>query len=94
LLPSAFEGLGVVLIEAQCAGLPCLASQGTIPTEACILPNFTYVSLKETSQFWAEKALESLANEQLKDRTLGLKAVQAAGRDIKTTAKVYEGLFL
>lgn len=32
-LPSNFEGLGIVLIEAQAAGLPCLASD-VIPIEA------------------------------------------------------------
>lgn len=32
-LPSNFEGLGIVLIEAQAAGLPCLASD-VIPNEA------------------------------------------------------------
>ena len=33
--PSLYEGLGVVLIEAQASGLPCIISKN-IPNEACI----------------------------------------------------------
>ena len=33
LFPSLYEGLGIVLIEAQAAGIPCLISN-TIPLEA------------------------------------------------------------
>ena len=41
-LPSVAEGLGIVYIEAQCAGLPCLGSADVVPESAqvCDLMHF------------------------------------------------------
>lgn len=53
LLPSRFEGLGIVLIEAQAANLPCVVSD-VIPKEVdcgMCLP----ISLEQMPIFWAKK---------------------------------------
>ena len=46
ILPSVFEGLGMVLIEAQASGLPCIASLG-IPNEVNISKNVKFCKLKK-----------------------------------------------
>ena len=45
ILPSKYEGLGMVLIEAQFAGLKCIASKN-VPTEVKITNNIKFEKLK------------------------------------------------
>lgn len=54
--PSKFEGLGIVLLEAQCSGLQCFASD-CIPPESKISQNIHYVSLDAAPAVWARKIL-------------------------------------
>ena len=55
-LPSAFEGLGIVIIEAQAAGLPCIVSD-VIPQEAncggCL-----YIALGDNKEVWLKSINE------------------------------------
>lgn len=60
-LPSDFEGLGIVAIEAQACGIPCLVSDG-VPDEAnmnCV--PFVKMSLSDSIKKWAEE-IEVLVN--------------------------------
>lgn len=59
-LPSVFEGLGIVLVEAQANGIPCFASS-CIPSNVSILKNFQFVSLDFSSKEWAKIILNSNA---------------------------------
>ncbi|WP_231891399.1 glycosyltransferase family 1 protein [Paenibacillus swuensis] len=52
LFPSLFEGLPVVLIEAQAAGLNCLISD-TITQECNITGRVTFADLKQPARHWA-----------------------------------------
>lgn len=61
LLPSLYEGLPVVGVEAQSSGLPCVYSS-SITEETKILDSTEFVSLEESVDKWANKVI------QLKDR--------------------------
>jgi len=54
-LPSNFEGLGMVLIEAQCSGMPCFTSKDVVPEEAKATNLLTYISLDKTAEEWAKE---------------------------------------
>ncbi len=56
-LPSFYEGLPVVGIEAQATGLPCILST-EITRETKITDNVQFISLNESADLWAEKILE------------------------------------
>lgn len=57
--PSEFEGLGIVLIEAQANGLACFTTKDTVPSEVKINCNLQFISLKESAKKWAEKIIQA-----------------------------------
>lgn len=63
--PSKYEGLGIVLLEAQINGLACVASD-VVPNEAVISSNVTCLSLDVSPRIWADKVLTK--NEINRDR--------------------------
>lgn len=81
LFPSHFEGLPVVLIEAQAAGLSCLVSD-TITAEVNLTNRVTFMSLSRKASEWADKLLQ--LDNQHKDTSTELKV---AGYDIETTSQ-------
>ncbi len=68
-LPSLFEGLGIVLIEAQSAGLYCTASS-EVPQLAKITDNMQFLPLSESAQSWAKAILDKQRTETDKNQLL------------------------
>ena len=55
-LPSLYEGLGMVVVEAQVAGLPTIVST-EVPAEAKLFDIIEFLSLRDAAKTWAERIL-------------------------------------
>ncbi|MBD5475704.1 MAG: glycosyltransferase family 1 protein [Lachnospiraceae bacterium] len=84
LLPSFFEGLPGVLVEAQAAGLKCFVSD-TITREAAATDLVTYLSIEQPAEAWAEQIAEAAEYE----RQNTFQRMKSAGFDVKTQAADY-----
>ena len=58
LFPSQFEGLAVVMVEAQAAGLKVITSTG-VTTESNITENVEFIELNKSAKYWADIVLNS-----------------------------------
>lgn len=91
LLPSRFEGLGMVFIEAQCSGLCCLASTA-VPKDTELTGNISRIPLSLGAEEWAQRLLE--AKKHLPERGDYSAAVRNGGYDINSgrsrLARLYE----
>ncbi len=88
ILPSRFEGLGMVLIEAQCSGLPCIASESVIPSEVKISDGFKFISLSDGPALWADSVIDLKQSK----RDNAYHCVLNSDRGILDTAKEYSKL--
>ncbi len=89
-MPSLFEGLPVVGIEAQASGLDCIYSD-KITKEALILPTSEFVSLKNSNSHWADIILNRDAAEEKREKAFEF--VCDAGYDIRSEAKKLEKIY-
>lgn len=70
LFPSLFEGLPVVLVEAQAAGLSCIVSD-RITKESDVSGRVEFISLNKPAEYWAKQVLNASFAHQ--DTSLELK---------------------
>ena len=63
LMPSLFEGLPFVLIEAQASGLPCVVSS-MVPREADVTGLIHFMDLDEPPEKWAGELLQQARQER------------------------------
>lgn len=86
LMPSLYEGMPIVGIEAQCNGLPCLFSD-RITKEVLINSNVKMLSLEDSPVTWAENLYELVMNSNTNDRNMGYENIVKAGYDLRRLSK-------
>jgi glycosyltransferase involved in cell wall biosynthesis len=90
-LPSLFEGLGIVLIEAQANGLECIASS-EVPLESNVDDKVTYIKLKDSYKTWVDSLLTVKINNL--DRNIHTSNFINSGYSIVHEAKKLESIYL
>ena len=90
-MPSLFEGLPVVGIEAQAAGLPCIFSD-RVTDEVLLSPEARRISLRADDAEWAREIVA--ASQPGTDRNQGMVTVCQAGYDIHTEARKLQEIYL
>ena len=91
--PSQFEGLGIVLIEAQKSGLPCFASD-QVPSFAKVTNLVKFCSLSAGAEDWAREILK-ISDSNYRNELIVQGGEVPATWDMKNVIKklerIYEG---
>lgn len=90
-LPSRWEGLSLVTVEAQTADLPVLVSDA-VPREARCTKNVRVLSLEQGVMVWAEELENILLNAKKRDASI-VYEIQKKGFDIKKEVKKLEEIY-
>lgn len=89
LFPSLYEGLGIALIEAQTAGVPCIYST-SVPTETNILKeNNAIIDLNRSYDEW----VNAILNDKFTVKFDSKQRIIDAGFDIETEAVKLKNLY-
>ncbi len=95
LLPSIYEGLPVVGVEAECCGLPIFFST-EIPRESSPCDDLgVFIDLSKDAQEWAEIVLDKTKNNMKKRRSHQIEVKKAgfdSAQEGEKLSKWYEGL--
>jgi len=94
IFPSLYEGLGLVLVEAQAAGLSCILSN-VVPQEADLVkPLMHRISLLQPASAWADAVIETKQNTAKINRLEAFKTVENSLFNIQRGARELELLYM
>ena len=89
-LPSLYEGLPVVVVEAQASGV-CSIFSDTVTSEVGITDLAHFLPLTAATDVWADKILSFVPGYERRDMT---NAIKAAGYSIHTEAVKMQDMYL
>lgn len=87
-LPSLFEGLPVVGVEAQASGLKCVFSENVTP-EVLLTPYCSRLSLSEDIEVWSKEIMQG----SVIDRRKSIDLIQKRGFDIDDVVDYLEQIY-
>lgn len=87
LMPSLYEGLGIVLIEAQASGVNSFTSKDVVPREVKCTDLIEFISLEKSADFWAEQVINTKTDYS---RVEYAEIVKENGYDITSTIEFLE----
>lgn len=90
-LPSLFEGLGIVNVEAQAVGLPCIVSD-VVPKEAAVTDWIEFLPIVHGVDMWVNRVMHYQYNNCDIDRVTAWQTVFESGYDISNTAQTLQEL--
>ncbi len=90
-LPSLYEGLPIVLIEAQASGLQCFITN-TLAEEIDITNNVKRISLNKSAEEWAKEIIK--LNKNNMDRISINQKVEKSDFDIKKSIRILEKYYV
>ncbi len=88
--PSFYEGLGMVVVESECLGLPCFVTD-TLPCDLDINDNIYRLSLDKSPKIWADCILKNASHKT--DNETALNNIRNAGYDVNETIRKTEEIY-
>jgi glycosyltransferase involved in cell wall biosynthesis len=93
LFPSKYEGLGLAVVEAQAAGLPCFIAD-RVPTDADVVhPLVQRLSLLESPEHWASAIARTVQQNRPVSAYEALEAVRRSSFNIESSVRRLEELY-
>ncbi|WP_160722271.1 glycosyltransferase family 1 protein [Bacillus sp. USDA818B3_A] len=82
LFPSIFEGFGIVMVEAQCAGTPCVVSNSVPRSTDMGLDLVSFISLESDLNLWSQEVIKK-TSQKLTDSKIIASNIKKHGYSIQ-----------